>query len=134
MVGKLSNCPRCGKLYVAGVKEVCPACEKEIDQEYQRCADYLREHKGANIYELSEATEVTIKQITKFIREGRISIADAPNMGYPCESCGTIIQEGRLCNQCRGRLEHGIKHVLEQEAEEKNKDKGLGYYNKGKLK
>jgi len=100
----LDNCPRCGRLYTKNVREMCPACIKELDQKYELCADYLRQNRGATIYELSEATEVSIAQITRFIREGRISLMDAPNMGYPCETCSNLIREGNLCESCRSRL------------------------------
>ena len=66
----LGNCPRCGKLYALNFRDVCSNCIKEIELEYQACVDYLREQKGANIQELSDATEVSIKQITRFIRGG----------------------------------------------------------------
>jgi len=131
--GNLDNCPRCGKLYVA-TKEVCPACEKGIEEEYQRCIDYLRDNKLVNIYVLSEEVDVTVKQIKKFIQQGRISVAEFSNMKYPCESCGTEIYEGKLCASCRERLEKGIKKALvdksneDKSKEEKKKDSTGGYY------
>jgi flagellar operon protein (TIGR03826 family) len=104
MAMNLDNCPRCGKLFAKGIREVCNVCTRDIDKEYELCANYLREYKGAIITELSDETGVSIKQITKFIREGRISMVNAPNMSYPCESCGTLIREGHLCDNCRNKL------------------------------
>ncbi|MFD0714953.1 TIGR03826 family flagellar region protein [Paenibacillus sp. GCM10027626] len=105
---ELDNCPRCGKLFAKNFRELCPACIKDVDREYTECAEYLRKNKGATIHELSDATNVSIKQITKFIREGRISLVGAPNLGYPCEVCGIPIREGNLCGNCRSRLQHDI--------------------------
>ena len=107
----VGNCPRCGKLFAKGIRDVCPACLRDIDQEYQRCAEYLRENKGAIITELSDATGVSIRQITKFIREGRISIVNAPNLSYPCESCGTLIRDNHLCDECRIRLTKAARDI-----------------------
>lgn len=59
----LGNCPRCGKLYALNFRDVCSNCIKEIEKEYQICVDYLRENKGTNIQELSDATEVSIKTL-----------------------------------------------------------------------
>lgn len=115
----LDNCPRCGRLFAKNFRDVCPNCLREIDKEYELCANYLREFKGAIITDVSEATGVSIKQITKFIREGRISIVNAPNMSYPCESCGTLIREHHICDLCRTRLEKEKKQMLEDIA---NKD------------
>lgn len=107
----LGNCPRCGKLYTLNLRELCSDCMKVIEKEYEKCATYLREQKGATIHEVSEATEVSVRQITKFIREGRISIANAPNMAYPCEVCGTLIRESNMCESCRTRLTRELKQA-----------------------
>ncbi len=77
---------------------------KDIDNQYETVYKYLKENRGCTISELSEATDVPVKQITRFIREGRISIRSAPNIGYPCEVCGTPIREHAMCESCRLRL------------------------------
>lgn len=100
----LDNCPRCGKIFAKNFRDVCPNCIKAIDNEYTLCADYLRKHKGTDITELSRVTEVSIKQITKFIKEGRISLIGAPNLMYPCEMCGSLIREHNKCESCRAKL------------------------------
>ena len=136
----LANCPRCGKVFARGVSDVCPACNKEIDKEYEKCANYLRENKGASITLLSEETGVTIRQITRFIKEGRISLLDAPNLSYPCESCGVLIQSGNLCENCRRRFVNASKNLFEQEEQTKKLSteqlrdvyKGLGQYKERK--
>ncbi|GIQ69964.1 hypothetical protein XYCOK13_27880 [Xylanibacillus composti] len=118
----VANCPRCGRIFARGLHDVCPACVKEIENEYEVCAEYLRENKGANMHELSEATQVSIRQITKFIREGRISLMGLPNMGFPCESCGIMIRSGTLCDGCRSNLQKGISAIkADQEVRERPK-------------
>lgn len=112
----LDNCPRCGKLFAKNFKDVCPVCIRDIDKEYLLCADYLREFKGAIITELSDQTGVSIKQITKFIREGRISMVNAPNLSYPCESCGSLIRESHICDTCRLRIDKDKKTMFANEA------------------
>ncbi|MBT2764799.1 MULTISPECIES: TIGR03826 family flagellar region protein [Paenibacillus] len=107
----LGNCPRCGKLYTVNIRELCPDCMKVIEKEYEKCATFLREQKGATIHEVSEATEVSVRQITKFIKEGRISIANAPNLAYPCEVCGTLIRESNMCESCRTRLTRELRQA-----------------------
>ncbi|AJY74520.1 TIGR03826 family flagellar region protein [Paenibacillus beijingensis] len=104
----LDNCPRCGKLFAKNFRDICPSCMREIDKEYESCAEFLRKNRGAIIYEVSEHTNVSIRQITRFIREGRISLIEAYNLGYPCEVCGDMIRENNMCNSCRSRL---IKEV-----------------------
>ncbi|MDQ0192190.1 TIGR03826 family flagellar region protein [Paenibacillus wynnii] len=112
----LDNCPRCGRLYLKNVMEMCQVCVKELEYQYEICVKYLRENKGTNIQELSDATEISIKEITRFIREGRISIANAPNMMYPCEVCGTLIREGHMCDNCRTRLRKDLTNAAQESA------------------
>lgn len=112
---QLENCPQCGKLFVRTVRPICPDCQKEIDKQFQLVYDYLRkkENRQATIYEVSENTGVSLAQIKQFIREGRLMIRDLPNMGYPCESCGEIIREGRMCLSCRKKFQ-GVAERLSQ--------------------
>lgn len=133
----VANCPRCGRIFVKNPHGVCPACVKEIDLQYEACVKYLRDNRGCNIQELSDATEVPYRQIVKFIRDGRISIMNAPNMSYPCESCGTLIREGTICEPCRQRLSKDIRHVTEddkrREEQEASKEQHTIYNIKDRL-
>ena len=118
----IDNCPRCGKLFAKNFRDICPSCIIEIDNEYTTCAEYLRKNKGATTQELSGATGVSVKQITKFIREGRISLVGAPNLGYPCELCGLPIRESSLCVECRHKLSNDanrLKHSMQIDADKK---------------
>src|SRR5699024_3106089 len=74
-----------------------------------------RKNRHASLTEICEATQVEEKVITRFIKEGRLHLADFPNLGYPCESCGTTIREGRVCMSCAKKLRSGLE---QQEREE----------------
>jgi flagellar operon protein (TIGR03826 family) len=126
-IGNLDNCPRCGKLYVKNPLQACPSCVKELNAEYEKCAEYLKQNRSCTIHELSESTEVSVKQIARFIREGRISLVGAPNLGYPCESCMSIIRQGSLCEDCRVRLTKGFGTQTEVEQRKSESDKGVGF-------
>ena len=115
----LDHCPRCGKLYAKNFRDLCPSCIKEIDNEYELCADYLRKNRGITTQELANATGVSVKQITRFIREGRISIAHLPNLTYECDSCGRPIRDGNMCIECRHRL---MKDIKDQQIVDARKD------------
>lgn len=124
----LANCPRCGRLYARNFKELCGNCIRDIEHEYDICKEYLRENKGATITELSEDTGVTVKQITVFIREGRISIENNPNMMYPCEVCGILIRTGNMCDGCRSRLTKDLASAAKGYEEDEQKVQGKGTY------
>lgn len=111
----VENCPRCGKIFAKGIRDICPNCVRDIEKEYELCVTYLRENKEATLHELSEETGVSSSQITKFVREGRISMKNAPNLTYPCEVCGIPIRESNMCDSCRSRLAKDIRHMSEDE-------------------
>lgn len=123
-LNQLSNCPKCGKIFIKALRDVCLECFKIEEEEYLKVATFLRNPKNKNvtISETSEATEVSIKQITKFIRQGRVSLRGLPNMGYPCESCGQITQEGNLCTDCRHKFASSVKK-MQEEAKRGEKEK-----------
>lgn len=104
MALNVGYCPRCGRLFSRSYHEVCAHCVKEIEDQYTLCREYLKENRYATLEQLSEDTGVPMKQILKFLREGRLATADSPNISYPCESCGTPIREHHLCSNCRDRL------------------------------
>ncbi|MDF2925416.1 MAG: flagellar protein [Paenibacillaceae bacterium] len=133
----VGNCSRCGKIYVKNViHDVCPACVKEFDKMYEVAAQYLRDNRGATIQQLSDATEIPFRQIVKFIREGRISVMNMPNLNYPCESCGAPIREGHICPDCRKKLTKEYQNLNEDERRrelQKQKQEGTSYNIKDRL-
>lgn len=113
-LGKLANCSRCDALFVQAVRDICPKCYQEVEQEYEKCARFLRkrENRGSNMNQVSEGTGVSVKQITRFIKEGRISVEGNPNLGYACESCGELIRKGNICESCMRGLKYDITQDL----------------------
>lgn len=130
------NCIRCGKLCVRTVSEMCPACLKELEAHYEACLNYLRDNRGITLQELSDATGVPVKQIIRFIREGRISLVNAPNLTYPCEVCGTPIREQALCPSCRQRLMNDFNQAQKDERrkEETKQQESASYQIKDRLR
>jgi len=136
-LANIDYCPTCGKLFARGAADVCPACYKEVEKQYEICLKFLRENKRCTIQEMSDATDVPIKLITKFIREGKISLANAPNMGYPCEMCGTIIRESHICDSCRHKLTKDIKNLnedLDRKEELQRQESKISYNISDRLK
>ncbi|RKP47259.1 flagellar protein [Cohnella endophytica] len=98
-------------MFSKNFREVCNNCHASLEKDYERCVEHLRQNKGLDITQLSEDMEVSVKQITKWIREGRISLLNAPNMSYPCESCGILIRDGHMCDNCKARLQRDVKNA-----------------------
>ncbi|MEK8131732.1 flagellar protein [Paenibacillus filicis] len=126
----VANCNRCGKVYMINNYGLCPACIRALEVEYEKCLKFLRENRQCTIQELSEETGVEMKQIMKFIREGRISIRNNPNMWYECDVCSSPIREGNICDPCRTRLQKETSGLIEDERKKREREqqqKGVTY-------
>jgi len=123
----LSNCPQCGKVFVNNSYNICPACIREIEDHYRKCVEFLRKNRDSTLYELSEGTGVSVRLITRFIREGRIGAKDAPNLMLPCESCGELIKDGPICDNCRSKLSKDVRHLHEDERRRADRQNHFGF-------
>lgn len=103
-MSNIFNCKRCGKIFQYSGKPICPDCVKKEDEAFEIARAYIKENPGHNMQEVSEATEIPIKTLTRFLREGRIEFSDGTTSYLSCQTCGTPIQSGRFCNNCLSKL------------------------------
>lgn len=99
------NCSRCGKIYVYDGFSICNKCRQDDEKDFQKVKEYLHENPGANIIEVSEATEVESRKIIEFLKEGRLEIGDENNIVLTCERCDKPIRTGRFCDRCSVEME-----------------------------
>ena len=105
-------CSGCKKMfqYISG-PTLCPRCRKLEEEYFQKVKNYLRENPGANMYEINEATEVSMTLIEKFLKQGRLQVtADSP-ICLTCERCGKRITTGRYCTTCKKEVTDEIETV-----------------------
>ncbi|PWK16191.1 TIGR03826 family flagellar region protein [Tumebacillus permanentifrigoris] len=128
----LANCKRCGRLYnkINSFVESCTVCIKEDDEKFFQVRDYLQEQRRATMYEVSDATGVDVSLIIRFIREGRITTVDNPNLNFPCDSCGTPIQQDRYCKPCKDKLQKGLSSTREALRQPESTGKKHDYFHK----
>ncbi|WP_028129568.1 flagellar protein [Selenomonas sp. AE3005] len=132
MAGKIKNCPMCGKLFNDTGHKVCMDCFEKIQEKEHEVVEYVREHRGAKIAEICEATKAPAGMIKKMIREGRFEQIGV-KMTYPCEKCGAPIVTGKICKSC----EDAARSTLQKQAaavtaarQMAKADKGQGMYSK----
>ena len=115
-MGDLANCSKCGSLYVQSLRPICPSCYKKEEEDFQLVSGYMRQKKNrmATLLDVCKHTEVEERTIRQFIREGRLMVTTFPNLGYPCESCGNMIQSKRICGPCQKELDVEIASLNEQ--------------------
>ncbi|WKA53924.1 TIGR03826 family flagellar region protein [Planococcus shixiaomingii] len=114
---RLKNCTICGRLFLQVHTDHCLDCYKNIEQDYERVSEFLKndQNRMATIAEVTEATGVSSKRMTEFIREGRIFADDYPNLGYACSRCGKMIKKQLLCNTCFDDFATDVNRVLKSE-------------------
>lgn len=111
MAGKIKNCPMCGKLFNDTGHGCCMDCYEKILEKEREVVNYVRDHRGAKIPEICEATGAPSGMIKKMIREGRFEQIGV-KMTYPCEKCGAPIISGKICQQC----EEAARNELQKQA------------------
>lgn len=99
MNAKVDHCPGCGSVYQKNFRNMCGACSTKQDRELSDCVNHLWKFPNVTTDELSEATQVGIASIHRFIKEGKLS-RSCGRLTYPCECCGSPIRHNRLCGVC----------------------------------
>ncbi|MCT4543238.1 MAG: flagellar protein [Vallitalea sp.] len=124
------NCVKCGKIfnYLRGVP-MCPSCKSELEDQFQATKKYIRDNPNANIAEVSENCDVSLKLIRQWVREERLIFSEESAIGIECELCGTTIRTGRYCEKCKHDIQHNLDGVYE-----KGKDKKYNKENSAKMR
>jgi len=131
-MAQLDNCPKCGRLFVKNqFRDICEVCYKEEEKLFEKVYNFLRkrENRTATLAQVVAATEVDEALIIKWIKKGRIQLLQFPNLGYPCDKCGKLIREGRLCSECNQGLQQQLQKLEEEKQRQIDKQR-MTYYTK----
>ncbi|GGJ64115.1 flagellar operon protein (TIGR03826 family) [Anoxybacillus voinovskiensis] len=131
-MAQLDNCPKCGRLFVKNqFRDICEVCYKEEEKLFEKVYNFLRkrENRTATLAQVVAATEVDETLIIKWIKKGRIQLLQFPNLGYPCDKCGKLIREGRLCLECNQGLQQQLQKLEEEKQRQIDKQR-MTYYTK----
>lgn len=102
---EVRNCRRCKKIFMYTIgPQICDACKKLEEEEFERVRLFLKEFPGATIQEVSRETNVSTQLIYRFLKEGRLEVADDSPIALLCENCGCRIRSGRFCVNCSRKL------------------------------
>ena len=116
----IRNCSRCGKMFSAVTgKTICHHCEKEEENDFRKVKEYVDEYGEATLEMIVRETEVSLKRVSKFIRDGRLEISRGLRDAFRCESCGAPILTGRYCEQCFNSIKSGLVAALRPPEENK---------------
>lgn len=116
---ELENCPSCGNLYVKNaIRSTCEQCYKQEEKDFETVYQYLRirENRAATISQVATATNVKEDLLYKWVRRGRLQTVQFPNLGYPCDRCGKIIQKAQLCEGCQSEITQDLEMFNKEQA------------------
>lgn len=108
----IRNCKECGKIYKYDGFNICINCRKKEEEYFTKVKDFIYDNPGATIQIVSEETGVPQSKILRYLREGRLELADEDNLILSCERCGKGIKSGRFCNMCKVELEREFKSSI----------------------
>lgn len=123
---EIKNCKNCGRIfnYFTG-ERICPICQKKLDDQFDKVKDYIYEHPGAGIKEVSKECDVSISQIRKWVREERLEFSEDSLVGIECENCGVSIRTGRFCLSCKSKLANDLNSAYKKvDKQEKTQPSG----------
>jgi len=120
---EVRTCRGCGKLYnyLGPNTPACPACMMAMEEKYQKCRDYIKDNPHANIQEVADANEVSVKMIKQWVREERLTFSEGSGVGLSCEGCGVMILTGRYCASCKVRFQMSLQQAARRPVVEEAK-------------
>ena len=71
---EISKCIRCGSFYSRIKSMVCPKCEIEEEKDIFRVQQHLGNHPGQTLEEVSDALNIFLEDIDRWIEEKRLSV------------------------------------------------------------
>lgn len=112
---EVKNCKGCGRLfnYLQG-PPLCPACIADLENKFQQVKDYLRENPKAQMNQIAEDNDVSVKQIKQWVREERLTFTEESQITLDCENCGAPILTGRFCDRCRATLQNELSGAIKR--------------------
>ncbi|MDF2592417.1 MAG: hypothetical protein K0S75_1883 [Clostridia bacterium] len=106
----LRNCSKCGRLFGYMGKPICSYCAEEEEDDFKKVKEYLYDYPGSTVFEVSDATDVEVEKIMRFLKEERLQVSsENPNMLLECEKCSRPINMGRFCQNCKNDLHASMR-------------------------
>ena len=112
---EFKNCSKCGKMFNYFSGEVlCEKCKKDLEESFQKVKAFVEENPHAGLREISEACEVSTKQLKQWVLEERLMFTEGSPIQLTCENCGARIMTGRFCAKCKGEVTSGLNSAVKQ--------------------
>lgn len=108
---ELKNCKICGDLFLYNDgNRICPRCIQKEEEKFETVKSFLWDNPKATLTQVVENTGVEEQKIIRYVREGRIELADVSSLPpNRCTICGKLISQGRICADCAVELKIPVK-------------------------
>ncbi|MCL2564440.1 MAG: MerR family transcriptional regulator [Defluviitaleaceae bacterium] len=117
------NCPRCGKVFRRLSVPICEDCVESEEKDFIRIKEFIADNPTSTLKEVAEGTDVSVKRLFKYLREGRLEIAGGLAGGeFTCEKCNKPIATGRICSKCHLEMTSKVSELFGKDKDEKPKD------------
>lgn len=111
---EVKSCKKCNRLfqYLSG-PVICQNCKEDEEKIFKVVKEYIRENKGATIEEVSRETGASVSMIEKFLKQGRLEVAEGSPIETNCERCGKKIRSGKYCTSCRESIASNLDEMAQ---------------------
>lgn len=111
--GGTKTCRACGNPFVPqNDEDFCFRCRNSESAKEAEILDYLREHPGTSIMEISRLTNLPKGTLLTMAHEGRFDgFTLSKDFGKPCAICGKLITVGTYCPSCFEMLKKDSQHT-----------------------
>lgn len=83
---------------------ICEKCGEEYLSDFGKVKRFLEENGPSNAVEIAEATGVSRRVISDFIKNDRVEVVTSAGGYTYCASCGAAIRYGKYCPACAKKL------------------------------
>ena len=127
---EVQTCSRCRKFFnYIGGERICPACKEEVEKEFQKVKEYIKDNRSATVMQVAKECEVSEKQIRQWVREERLELSSTDGE-FVCEKCGAPITSGRFCAKCKNEMVDNLSAVIKKDEPKPEPQKKLHDGNK----
>ncbi len=123
----MRNCPKCGNVFTYVRNPICKECQEKEDEIFESVRFYIKENGDKTLEEVAEATDVSIKKILKYIKEGKIELADGTAIELPCDGCGRPIRGGKYCPACADKIKNRFASNFSKPVQQVQQKKSIMY-------
>lgn len=124
---EMANCLKCKKIFMKVREPICGDCKKEEENTFKRVKEFLDENKESTLAEIAAATDVSMKKILGYLRDGRLEISDKSGE-LTCRICEEPIKSGQHCATCSVKIAHEINNFIQESNEKSARSLGQGMH------